>query len=229
MIGLSRIWEVSWDTHRTFLECKRLHIQCQFQEPSQILQHCFFNVFSKEHNWITLQGWCHNISCWPSSADLSTNRHRPNQHHVKIALFEWFCNVCGWKHVVAGRVFRFLRCIKVSISILYTPVSVRRITSRLATQFFPIEHDWITLQRMVCQHTRLIFQFGSKQKPPQTWSPSSQNGNLILQCRLKTCGDLEVFSDIMFVLFKILAASSTNRTPTCKRSTVLVPSTPLQI
>ena len=125
MIGLSRIWEASWDTHRFFLECKRLHIQCQFQEPSQILQQCFFNVFSKEHNWITLQGWCHSISCWPSSADLSTNHHRPNPHHLKIALFECLKFVKQSDFAMflvesmlwledAGRVFRFLRCIKVS-------------------------------------------------------------------------------------------------------------------
>ena len=34
------------------------------------------------------QGWCHKLSCWPSSMDLSTSNHRPNPHHLKIALFE---------------------------------------------------------------------------------------------------------------------------------------------
>ena len=173
MIGLFKIWEVSWDTHRTFLQCKRLHIQCQFQEPSQILQHCFYQVFSTGHDWITLQRMVpqHILLTFPYRS-----KHKPPQtdlisiisNLLYLSVWNLSSNLilqCLWLKACGGlkglscdMIVFFLRYIK-----FYTTLSVRRIITHFASFF-----DWKTLQRMVCQHILLTCQYGSKHKPPQT-------------------------------------------------------------
>ena len=122
----------------------------------------------------------------PSRTDLSTNHHRPNLHHVKIALFEClkFVKQSDFAMFVVESMlwlegsFGFWDVSRYQSLYCILQCQFEGLYHILQHSFCSTEHDWITLQRMVCQHILLTFQFGSKHKH---------------HCLLKACGDLEVF------------------------------------